>query len=237
MNLLAIETATEACSVALIHGDELIARSEIAPRRHTELVLPMADALLAEAGIGRHALDAIAVGRGPGAFTGVRLAVSLAQGMALALDLPVITVSSLAALALEAPEEAGTAILAVIDARMGEIYAACYRRDDGGLLALDEERICTAETLMLPEAGAWQVVGSGWATYATALSQRLTGTLHSADGLRYPQAAHVAELAMREFEAGHTQAPELALPVYLRDKVALTLVEQGKENSPRLGEP
>lgn len=229
MNLLAIETATEACSVALIHGNELIARSEIAPRRHTELVLPMADALLAEAGIGRLALDAIAVGRGPGAFTGVRLGVSLAQGMALALDLPVITVSSLAALALEAPEEEGTAILAVIDARMGEIYAASYRRDDnGGLLVLDEEHICTPESLMLSRAESWQVVGSGWATYATVLSQRLTGVLHSADGMRYPQAAHVAELAMREFKAGHAQAPELALPVYLRDKVAMTLVEQGK---------
>src|SRR5215469_15762788 len=140
MNLLAIETSTEACSVALIHGDEVIARSEVAPRRHAELVLPMADALLAEAGLGRHALDAIAVGRGPGAFTGVRLGVSLAQGMALALDCPVITISSLAALALEAPED-DAAILAVIDARMGEIYAASYRRDeDGGLVALDEER-------------------------------------------------------------------------------------------------
>ena len=189
----------------------------------------MADALLAEAGIGRHALDAIAVGRGPGAFTGVRLAVSLAQGMALALDLPVITISSLAALALEAPEEEDTAILAVIDARMGEIYAACYRRDgNSGLIALDEERVCTADTLQLPEAGAWQVVGTGWAAYAAVLSQRLTGTLHSADGLRYPQAAHVAELAMREFKAGRARAPELALPVYLRDKVAMTLVEQGK---------
>jgi tRNA threonylcarbamoyladenosine biosynthesis protein TsaB len=229
MNLLAIETATECCSVALIHGDELIARSELAPRRHTDLVLPMADALLAEAGIGRHALDAIAVGRGPGSFTGVRLAVSLAQGMALALDLPVITISSLAALALEAPPEEGTAILAVIDARMGEIYAASYRRnEDGGLIALDAERIATADTLQLPEAGTWQVVGSGWATYAAVLSQRLTGTLHSADGMRYPQAAHVAELAIAEFKAGRGQVPEAALPVYLRDKVALTLAEQGK---------
>ncbi|MEO7053234.1 MAG: tRNA (adenosine(37)-N6)-threonylcarbamoyltransferase complex dimerization subunit type 1 TsaB [Rhodanobacter sp.] len=229
MNLLAIETATESCSVALIHGEELIARSEIAPRRHTELVLPMADELLAEAGISRRALDAIAVGRGPGAFTGVRLAVSLAQGMALALDLPVITISSLAALALEASEEEGPAILAVIDARMGEIYAASYRRDDrGGLIELDAERIATAETLQLPQAGAWQVVGSGWSTYATTLSQRLTGTLHSAEGERYPQAAHVAELAIAEFKAGRGQAPELAFPVYLRDKVALTLVEQGK---------
>ena len=228
MNILAIETATEACSVALIHGQDIIARSEIAPRRHTELVLPMADALLAEAGIGRHALDAIAVGRGPGAFTGVRLGVSLAQGMALALDLPVITISSLAALALEAPEDDDAAILAVIDARMGEIYAACYRRDDnGGLIALDDERVCTPQSLWLPDAPTWQVVGTGWATYAAALSERFTGMLRSADGARYPQAAHIAELAIREFNAGRAQAPEHALPVYLRDKVALTLVEQG----------
>jgi tRNA threonylcarbamoyladenosine biosynthesis protein TsaB len=228
MNLLAIETATESCSVALVHGETVIERSEIAPRRHAERVLPMADELLAEAGLGRHALDGIAVGRGPGAFTGVRLAVSLAQGMALALDRPVVTVSSLAALALEAPED-DAAILAVIDARMGEIYAASYRRDDrGGLLALDGERVCTAESLVLPEMPAWHVVGSGWATYADTLRGRLTGALRSAAGDRYPQARHVAELAVREFCAGRAQAPELALPVYLRDKVALTLVEQGK---------
>jgi tRNA threonylcarbamoyladenosine biosynthesis protein TsaB len=229
MNLLAIETSTEACSVALVHGEEVIARSELAPRRHAELVLPMADALLAEAGLGKHALDAIAVGRGPGAFTGVRLAVSLAQGMALALDRPVITISSLAALALEAPEDDDAAILAVIDARMGEIYAGCYRREaDGGLRAIGVERVCTPVTLELPEAPAWQVVGSGWATYADALCERLTGALRDADGGRYPQARHVAELAVREFRAGRAQAPELALPVYLRDKVAQTLVEQGK---------
>jgi tRNA threonylcarbamoyladenosine biosynthesis protein TsaB len=228
MNLLAIETATESCSVALVHGETVIERSEIAPRRHAERVLPMADELLAEAGLGRHALDGIAVGRGPGAFTGVRLAVSLAQGMALALDRPVVTVSSLAALALEAPED-DAAILAVIDARMGEIYAASYRRDDrGGLLALDEERVCTAELLTLPDMPAWHAVGSGWATYADTLRGRLTGGLRSAAGDRYPQARHVAELAVREFRAGRAQAPELALPVYLRDKVALTLAEQGK---------
>jgi tRNA threonylcarbamoyladenosine biosynthesis protein TsaB len=231
MNLLAIETATEACSVALIHGDEVIARSELAPRRHAERVLPMADELLAEAGIGRHALDVIAVGRGPGAFTGVRLAVSLAQGMALALDLPVVTVSSLAALALEAPDDGDddTAILAVIDARMGEIYAASYRRDGaGGLAALDHERVCTAAALLLPEAATWQVVGSGWATYEAVLRERLGQAPRFADGNRYPQALHVAELAAREFKAGRAQPPELALPVYLRDKVALTLAEQGK---------
>jgi tRNA threonylcarbamoyladenosine biosynthesis protein TsaB len=148
--------------------------------------------------------------------------------MALALDRPVVTVSSLAALALEAPED-DAAILAVIDARMGEIYAASYRRDErGGLLPLGEECVCTADTLILPVASAWHVVGSGWATYADTLRGRLTGELRNADGACYPQARHVAELAVREFRAGRAQAPEHALPVYLRDKVALTLAEQRK---------
>lgn len=228
MNLLAIETATEACSVALVHGETIIARTELAPRRHAERVLPMADELLAEAGIGKHSLDAIAVGRGPGAFTGVRLAVSLAQGMAMALDRPVIPVSSLAALALEAPED-DAAILAVIDARMGEIYAACYRHDGkGGLIALDEERVCAPDALVLPAADAWNVVGTGWATYRDTLLARLGAEPRSADGNCYPQARHVATLAVREFKAGRAVAPEQALPVYLRDKVALTLSEQGR---------
>lgn len=228
MNLLAIETATEACSVALVHGETVFARSELAPRRHAERALPMADDLLAEAGLSRHALHGIAVGRGPGAFTGVRLAVSLAQGMAMALDVPVVTISSLAALALEAPED-DAAILAVIDARMGEIYAASYRRDDnGGLIALDAERVCTADSLQLPQANAWHVVGTGWTTYASALREKLGPALRSADGARYPQARHVATLAVGEFKAGKAHAPELALPVYLRDKVALTLAEQGR---------
>ncbi|RUL71410.1 tRNA (adenosine(37)-N6)-threonylcarbamoyltransferase complex dimerization subunit type 1 TsaB [Dyella choica] len=228
MNLLAIETATEACSVALVHGETVIARTELAPRRHAERVLPMADELLAEAGIGKHALDAIAVGRGPGAFTGVRLAVSLAQGMAMALDRPVVPVSSLAALALEAPED-DAAILAVIDARMGEIYAASYQRDgEGGLIALDEERVCMPDALVLPPADAWNVAGTGWATYREALLARLGVEPRSADGNCYPQARHVATLAVREFNAGRALAPEQALPVYLRDKVALTLAEQGK---------
>jgi tRNA threonylcarbamoyladenosine biosynthesis protein TsaB len=225
MNLLAIETSTEACSVALYHAGATIARSELAPRRHAELVLPMADALLAEAGLGRRQLDAIAVGRGPGAFTGVRLAVSIAQGMALGLDLPVIPVSSLAALALDAPDD-GSSVLAVIDARMGEVYAACYRRDaDGTLQGLDDERVCAPERLQLPAGHAWSVIGSGWKTYRSVLAERLPEP-RWADGERYPQAHAVALLAAAEFSAGRALPPEQALPLYLRDKVALTLVEQ-----------
>jgi tRNA threonylcarbamoyladenosine biosynthesis protein TsaB len=228
MNFLAIETSTEACSVALVHGEVVIARSEIAPRRHAELVLPMADELLAEAGLKREALDGIAVGRGPGAFTGVRLGVSLAQGMAMALGIPVVTVSSLQALALEAPED-DAAILSIIDARMGEIYVAAWRReDDGSVTLIDRERVDTAAALVVPEAPAWHVVGSGWATYESVLRERIQAPVRSADGARFPQARHVAEVAAPLFRDGKAVAPELALPVYLRDKVALTLVEQGK---------
>ncbi len=226
MNLLAIETATEACSVALLCGERLIARSQLAPRRHAELLLPMCDEVLAEAGLARAALDAVAVGRGPGAFTGVRLAVSAAQGIALALDIPVLPVSSLAALALQAPHDAA-AILAVIDARMGEIYAAAFTREGEGLLtALGSETVGTAMALQLPQAHAWSVIGSGWATYADALRTRLPAAPAWADGARYPQATEIAVLAAPLLRAGQGVAPEHALPVYLRDKVALTLAEQ-----------
>jgi tRNA threonylcarbamoyl adenosine modification protein YeaZ len=146
MNLLAIETATETCSVALLAGDRLIARSELAPRRHAELLLPMCDEVLAEAGLARTALDVLAVGRGPGAFTGVRLAVSAVQGIALALDVPVVPISSLAALAMQAPDN-GDDVLAVIDARMGEVYAGRFRRIGERVEAVDDERVCAASAL------------------------------------------------------------------------------------------
>lgn len=226
MNILAIETATEACSVALLHGDALLDRSELAPRRHAELVLPMAEELLAEAGITRRQLDAIAVGRGPGAFTGVRLAISVAQGLALALDIPVLPVSSLAALAMQAPNS-GTAILAAIDARREEIYAGTFRFGTDGLAEpLDRERVIAASDLSLPEADAWSVLGSGWRAYSDAIRERLPSAPRWADGNRYPQACDVARLAAPLFAAGKGVPPEQALPVYLRDKVALTLEEQ-----------
>lgn len=226
MNLLAIETATEACSVALLHGDALIDRSELAPRRHAELVLPMAEELLAEAGITRRQLDAISVGRGPGAFTGVRLAISVAQGLALALDIPVIPVSSLAALAMQAPKN-GAAILASIDARREEIYAGVFGFDANGLAEpLDRERVLAASALALPEADGWNVLGTGWRAYGGAIRERLPASPRWADGNRYPQACDVARLAAPQFAAGRGVLPEQALPVYLRDKVALTLDEQ-----------
>ncbi len=230
MNLLAFETSTESCSVALLYGDTLIFRSEIAPRRHAELALPMAEFLLAEAGIGKAQLDAIAMGRGPGSFTGVRLAVSLAQGLAFALDVPVVPVSSLAALAMQAPAD-GPITLAVTDARMGEVYAGCFSRDDEGLVnPLDEERVSAPEEVSLPGVGRnWQVVGSGWAVYADALRAAVGSDPRWSAGDRYPQATDIARLAVRDLKAGAGVPAEQALPVYLRNKVAQTMAERHKQ--------
>jgi tRNA threonylcarbamoyladenosine biosynthesis protein TsaB len=226
-NLLAIETSTEACSAALLVGERLFERSELAPRRHAELILPMIEDLLAEADIARRQIDGIAVGRGPGAFTGVRLAISVAQGLALGLDVPVVPVSSLAALAQDVPAPAGAPILAVIDARMGEIYAGTFRQTASGLVeAIGLESVGPAHGLALPPGAGWWVVGSGWSAYRDVIAARLGGEPHWADGARYPQAHAIARLALPQFVAGRAVAPELALPVYLRDKVALTLEEQ-----------
>ena len=224
IRLLAIETATEACSVALWDDGAVRERFEIAPRRHTELVLPWADALLAESGVAKSQLDAIAVGRGPGAFTGVRLAIAIAQGIALALDRPIVPVSTLATLALRAP---GQRILAAIDARMGEVYLGAFERDEEGLIAP-----CGDEQLLRPDAaqplaGAdWIGVGSGFSAQDRALVRALDSCLASTDVQALPHAADLARLAAHAFAQGRVLAPERVEPAYLRDKVALTLAEQ-----------
>jgi tRNA threonylcarbamoyladenosine biosynthesis protein TsaB len=183
--------------------------------------------LLAEAGIARRGIDGIAVGRGPGAFTGVRLAISVAQGLALGLDVPVVPISSLAALAQDVPAQGATPILAVIDARMGEIYAGTFRRGVNGLVEpFGDESVGPAQQLRLPPGERWSVVGSGWAAYREVLTTRMHDEPRWCDSTRFPQARAVAQLAAPQFAAGLALAPELALPVYLRDKVALTLEEQ-----------
>ncbi|MBS0455850.1 MAG: tRNA (adenosine(37)-N6)-threonylcarbamoyltransferase complex dimerization subunit type 1 TsaB [Proteobacteria bacterium] len=228
MKLLAIETATEACSVALWLDGTVRERFEIAPRRHAELALPWADALLAEAGVGKSQLDAIAVGRGPGAFTGVRLAVALAQGIALALDRPVVPVSTLAALALPAPRASGRRVLAAIDARMGEIYLGQFVGDGDGLIdSIGAEQLLRPHDAAQFVAGdAWIGVGSGFAAEGGALLHALAAQVEAADATALPHAADVARLAARAFALGQALAPERVQPAYLRDQVALTLAEQ-----------
>ncbi len=233
MKLLAIETATEFCSVALLCDGQLISRGELAPRRHAELLLPMCDEVLAEAGVTRNQLDAIAVGRGPGAFTGVRLAISAAQGIALGINRPIVAVSSLAALALNAPDN-GAPTFAIIDARMGEIYAGCFVRDQHWLLRpTSPESVGPAEHLELPVAAA-NFVGTGWETYQSVLTARLHSPPLYGDGSFFPRAELIARLAQPMFAAGMAVDPADVRPTYLRDNVALTIEQQrsGKSIAP-----
>jgi tRNA threonylcarbamoyladenosine biosynthesis protein TsaB len=243
MKLLAIETSTEACSVAVWIDGRVLERFEIAPRRHTELVLPWAGELLAEAGITKSELDAIAVGRGPGAFTGVRLAVALVQGMALALDKPVLPISTLAALALPAAqarhdastaEESPPRILAAIDARMGELYLGLFRHDAKlSLLALGDEWMALPSDPQIKTDGPLIGVGSGFAADAQSLKTSLGAQLIEVDASALPHAADIARLAALAFDRGEAIAADLLEPAYLRDKVALTLLEQAASRRDR----
>jgi len=235
MRLLAFELSTEACSVALLVDGVVRERHEIAPRKHAEYALPWAEALLAEAGVAKSSLDAVAVGRGPGAFTGVRLGISIAQGIALALDLPAVPVSTLAALAMRARPlgaEAGAHVLAAIDARMREVYVGRFRFEaevDGGTtpVAEDEERVQPPDAVVLPDdAGHWYGVGTGFAALDGALGQRCAGRLVAVDAEALPHAADVARLAVAALARGEGIAPERLEPAYLRNDVALTIAQQ-----------
>ena len=232
MNLLAFETATEACSVAVWVDGAVHERFEIAPRRHAELALPWAEELLREVGIATSQLDAIAVGRGPGAFTGVRLAIAIAQGIALALDRPVVPVSTLAVLAVSLPPppsqgEEPERILAAIDARMGEVYAGAYERRGDEVVALSPETVSAPDAVMLPgDHNGWHGVGTGFAARDGKLQTYLHGRLRSVDPSALPHAADLARLAAIAYARGESVAPERLEPAYLRNQVALTLREQ-----------
>ncbi|MBI5462380.1 MAG: tRNA (adenosine(37)-N6)-threonylcarbamoyltransferase complex dimerization subunit type 1 TsaB [Gammaproteobacteria bacterium] len=221
MKILALDTATEACSAALLIDGEVRERFEIAPRAHARLVLPMLDGLLAEAGLKPTQLDAIAFGRGPGSFTGVRIAASVAQGIAFAAELPVLPVSTLAALARDALQRTSTAqVFAAIDARMGEIYWAAYVRDaQGEPQALTEEQVAPANAVTVPAGTDWFGIGTGWGEYEQALRVHFGATLHGVDATALPRAAHIVRLAAIDFLAGRAVVAEQAQPVYLRNQV------------------
>ena len=223
MKLLALDTATEACSAALLIDGEVRERFEIAPRDHARLLLPMAQSLLDEAGLKVGGLDAIAFGRGPGSFTGVRIAASITQGVAFAASLPVIPVSSLAALAqgLLPHAEAGERLLAAIDARMDEVYWGAFTLGAEGLVVPSgEERVVPPDAVPLPDGDGWFGVGTGWGSYGVQLAARLGDRVRGSESDHFPRAAAVARLAVADWQAGRTVAPEFAIPVYLRDQVA-----------------
>ncbi len=218
MKILALDTVTEACSAALWIDGEAIERFAVAPRRHTELILPMVEELLAEAGLGMGDLDALAVDRGPGSFTGVRVGIGVAQGLALARDLPVHPVSSLAALAMQVAAPA--VVVPLIDARMDEVYWSVFERTGPGLRSLEAEHVTPPQAVRFPESGS--VVGLG--TGLHAFRERFL-TMHpelivhdTGEAPALPRAADVARLAAQE-KPEQAVAPEQALPIYLRDQV------------------
>lgn len=217
MKLLALETSTEACSAALAVDGVIVESFQVAPRAHTELILAMVDRLLADAGLTLRQLDRLAFGRGPGAFTGVRIGTGVVQGLAYALDLPVVPISTLAALADGARRESGARrVLAAIDARMGEVYWGAFQvADDGVLTALGEECVCPPHAVELPPDDGWHGVGTGWGAYPDALGARLGPKLAGWSAERWPRARDVAALALD----GVAVAAAEALPVYLRDQV------------------
>lgn len=220
--ILAIETATEACSVALLVGGEVIERYQIAPRDHGRLLLRMVDDLLSEAGLVVSQLDALAFGRGPGAFTGVRIATGVTQGIAFAADLPVAPISTLAALARGAWYEKGAhKVLAAIDARIQEVYWGSYQFDQqGNPTVVDDECVCSPSDVPLVAGDGWIGWGSGWNPYQDILSYKFMGKIIESISDVYPHARDIAHLAVSAVETGRLVSAEHALPVYLRDQVA-----------------
>lgn len=223
MKLLAIDTATENCSAALLAGEGLLTREAELARGHAERILPMIDELLGEAGMSLRGLDAIAFGRGPGSFTGVRLAAGIVQGLAFGAGLGVVAISDLRALAQRGLDE-GSGIVRVLvcnDARMREVYWGCFERGDDGLAAdRGPERVSPPASVHLPPAWTEAAgLGRGFAAHPTLAALAGVAVPDGWDRL-LPRAAEIARLAVPEAAAGRLLAPEAAVPVYLRDDVA-----------------
>lgn len=221
MKLLAIDTGSQACSVALWNEDVLHARYEIAPRKHNELLIPMVESVLRDAKVSTSALDVLAFGRGPGSFTGVRIAASFMQGLALATGLPVVPVSSLQALAQGAYRLFNyKQLVAAFDARLGEVYWGSYLLDADELMQLHSpEAVEKPELMQHNLSGSWVGAGQGWGVYSEALSQRFAGVVEQQYPDLYPDAQDVATIAMAQYKKGLAVPAHEALPVYLRDKV------------------
>lgn len=224
--ILSVETSTAACSVALAVGAEVVQCYALAAREHAQFVLPWVESLLAEAGLKLGQLDAIAVGRGPGGFTGVRIGVGMVQGLALGADLPVIPVSSLQILAQTALVKfAKDKVLVGQDARMKEVYWAAYCADEKGLMkAVIEDQLSLPEDVEVPfENFGWCTVGDAWQQYEQALDARLQGISFEKTEPLFPEAQYLSLLAADFFAGGYSVRPEEALPVYLRGKEAWAL--------------
>lgn len=222
MKILSIDTTEAACSAALLHGDEILERFMLAPRQHTEKLLPMLDAILAEAQISLTDLDGLGYACGPGSFTGVRIAAAAIQGIAIGAELPVAPVSSLLALAQGAVRQhQANQVLAGFDARMHEVYwASCVLDHNGFMQIQNKELLCAPSKVPIPTQDGWQGAGSAWAEYGDILHNRLNGTVQTTHPSQQVHAQDVARLAKQALLTGDYVNAEQALPVYLRNQVA-----------------
>lgn len=218
LKILALDTSTEYCSVALLLDGQISSREVLARQRHSELLLPMIQQVLAEAGVELSQLLGIAFGAGPGSFTGLRIACGVAQGLAFGADLPVVGVCTLEAMA----DEAGSSrVVAAIDARMGEIYQAAYIKSGDRWLTESQPVLCLPQDAPLLPGDNWTGCGSGFTTHEGALRLRYRGCVSQITPDIRPQARAIARLAASRFMAGAGMDPAEAAPIYIRNKVAL----------------
>lgn len=226
--LLALDASSSACSAALLlrrdgAEERLVSRFALTPREHTRRLLPMVDEVLAEAGVSPADLDAVAYGRGPGSFTGLRIAAGTAQGLAYGLDRPLLGISTLEALALAAHRRHGVEhVVTAMDARMGEIYVAAWRCRDGTTEALLEEAVILPQRLQLPAIAGqdgWYGIGSGWSLWE-AMPAEVQAVVGQRDAESEPAAEEMVTLAARDYAMGERTAAHEAQPIYLRDEVA-----------------
>ncbi|MBE0615322.1 MAG: tRNA (adenosine(37)-N6)-threonylcarbamoyltransferase complex dimerization subunit type 1 TsaB [Burkholderiales bacterium] len=223
MNLIALETSTEYCSLAVARGAELFERNFHAGQRHSELALPVLGELLQLAELDMASIDAVAYGAGPGSFTGLRIACGMAQGLALARDLPVTGVGTLLALA----ENCGAdKVIACLDARMGEVYHGAYQRRGGEWLEIHAPGLYRPDAVPAAEGGGWTGCGSGFRVHGAALAQCYQDSVSRVDADAVPNAAAMLRLARVVFAAGKGVDAALAVPLYVRDKVALKASER-----------
>jgi len=231
MNLLAIDTSTDFCSVAASRGAVLFSRHEPAGQRQAERILDMVKEVLVEAQLEFAQIQGIAYGAGPGSFTGLRIAAGVTQGLALARGIGVVGVGTLLALAEQAAEEAaekaaGDRIIACLDAHKGEVYHAAYRRAGAGWEEVSAPGVYEPEAVPLASGGDWLGCGDGFAAYRERLLARLGECVSAIRPETTPTARSVLKLAIARFAAGDARDAAAALPVYLRDKVALKTSER-----------
>ena len=221
MKLLAIDTTESGCSAALHIDGENHGIFELAPRKHSELILPMIDRVLSDADVSQKQLDAVAFCRGPGSFTGVRIAAAVAQGLAVAQNLPIVAVSSLTALAQGCYRRLGkTQVLAGLDARMSEVYWSACELREGVMQEIDNEVVSRIEHLSPTQGDQWWGVGSAWDEFEPELQDQFAGQVQGVDKGQTIDALDVAALAAVAYENGEIVSIDQAVPIYLRDDVA-----------------